>query len=160
MIDQSWYIRPSEMSESLSAGGVIVRWEGEKLLVALVLEEGNPDYILPKGKVESGEALEIAAQREIEEEAGLTELAYLGKLGVRERMDFRKRAWKVTHYYLFSTTQQQGHPTDPGHAYRCEWFPLTHLPPMFWPDQKELIETNLGKITMLASQKAEDTPDK
>ncbi len=123
-----------------------MRQEGEKLLVALVREEGTQDYILPKGRVEDGEALEAAAKREIEEEAGLASLTLLRELGVRERMDFRRRSWKITHYFLFSTSQGQGHPTDPNHMYRCEWFPIDALPAMFWPDQKELIETNRRKI--------------
>ncbi len=140
MIDETWYRCPPDAPVSLAAGGVVLRWEGARLLVALVREAGWSDYILPKGRLKAGETPEQAARREILEEAGLEELQLLGDLGVHERLDFKKTAWKVTHYFLFLTTQREGLPTDKHHAYRCEWFPLDALPPMFWPEQGALLE--------------------
>jgi 8-oxo-dGTP pyrophosphatase MutT (NUDIX family) len=149
-IDDSWYAKPPGIPESLSAGGVIVRVEAGLLLVALVREGDQPDYILPKGRVEPGEDAQTAAQREIAEEAGLEGLIYLGELGIRERMDFRKRSWKKTRYYLFTTRQKTGRPTDQSHTYHCDWFPIDRLPSMFWPEQQGLIETNKEQISRLA----------
>jgi bis(5'-nucleosidyl)-tetraphosphatase len=149
-IDHRWYHRPPGLRESLSAGGVVVRWEGERLLVALVREKDYLDYILPKGTVEAGENLQQTARREIMEEAGLGELILLGEIGVRERLNARGSSWKITHYFLFYSTGKETSPTDTKHIYRCEWFPTTALPSMFWPDQKELIQSNLEKILSLA----------
>ena len=117
------------------------------------MREGEfADYVLPKGDVVAGEAWEEAARREIGEESGLTDLVLLGELGVRERLDYLKRAWKKTHYYLFSTRQITGTPTDLEHDYRLEWFPLDALPAMFWPEQKELIVAHRALIERTLAQ--------
>ena len=149
MIDETWYRRPPGVPLSRAAGGVVVRREGERLLVALVREADWSDYILPKGSLEAGETPEQAARREILEEAGLEDLRLLGDLGERERLNFKKKAWKVTRYYLFLTEQREGRPTDTRHAYRCEWFPLDALPPMFWPEQRALLDESRPLIRRL-----------
>jgi len=152
MIDQSWYDRPVGMPEHVAAGGVVIRREGERLYFAVVGEGELSGYILPKGHVEPGEEIETAARREIEEEAGLSDLRLLGELGVRERMDFRKSSWKKTHYFLYLTEQAGGRPTDPNHDYRLHWLALDGSLPLLWPDQRELIETNRDKINELVTQ--------
>lgn len=151
-IDSTWYRRPPGVPERTSAGGAVVRWEGDTLLVALVQEGDFPDFILPKGRLEKGEEPEEAARREIAEEAGLEELCPLGYLGARERLSFDKRWWIVTHYYLYLTHQTEGDPTDTAHRYQLHWFPLDRLPTMFWPEQRELLEANRDTITRLAER--------
>lgn len=151
-IDESWYQRPPGVPESHSAGGVVVRWEENHLRVALVQEDGFPDYILPKGTIEAGEDFEMTARREIGEEAGLAGLVLLGELGARERLNARKRAWKITHYFLYYTGQHEAFPTDRIHTYRCDWFPVEQLPSMFWPEQKELLESSRETILSLAQR--------
>lgn len=148
-IDESWYEHPNnKVSERLAAGGVVVRAEGERLKVALVREAGLDRVILPKGGVEAGEDVLAAARREIEEEAGLAELEMVLKLGVRERLSYNKKRWTVTHYFLFSTAQVEGTPSDDAHDYKLEWHDLDDLPPMFWSEQRALIETNRETIKM------------
>ncbi len=110
--------------------------------MALTTEIGLNAYILPKGGVKKKETLEQAAAREIEEEAGLTDLHLVDLLGTRERLDFEKTKWITTHYFLYVTTQVRGVPTDRHHAYEVRWFPLEDLPEIFWPEQRELIESN------------------
>jgi ADP-ribose pyrophosphatase YjhB (NUDIX family) len=145
-IDDSWYTRPVGVAEHTSCGGVIARKDGPGVLIALISEPGLSAYVLPKGHLELGENLEQAARREIAEEAGIFELEMVGKLGTTERLDFHKRAWKVTHYYLFTTLQSVCRPTDPKHQYSVGWFPPDALPPMFWPEQRDLIEKNAQRI--------------
>ncbi len=157
MIDESWYRRPPGILEHTSAGGVIVRRAHGQLYVALVREGGLPAYVLPKGHVEPGEALDCAARREIAEESGLTDLTLIDELAVRERLDYQKRSWKTTHYFLFVTRQAKGTPTDSAHHSEVEWFPIDALPPMFWPEQRELIEVNRAKITGLVSRRESST---
>ncbi|MFB3040623.1 MAG: NUDIX domain-containing protein [Candidatus Poribacteria bacterium] len=149
MIDESWYKRPEGIRERTSSGGVVVRLENDKIHVALVGEIGVPDYVLPKGGVESGENLEQTARREIEEEAGLTSLKLIAKLGTRERLAYDKSCWITTHFYLFLTEQVDGVPTDAEHHYGLAWYPIDALPAIFWPEQRELIETNQDKIAAL-----------
>jgi 8-oxo-dGTP pyrophosphatase MutT (NUDIX family) len=147
MIDKSWYKRPSSvLRERTSAGGVVCRVEDGRVLVALTTELGLDVYILPKGGVKKKETLEQAAAREIEEEAGLTDLRLILLLGTRERLDYERTKWITTHYFLYVTEQVRGIPTDPNHAYEVRWFPLDDLPEIFWPEQRELIETNRSLI--------------
>jgi ADP-ribose pyrophosphatase YjhB (NUDIX family) len=145
VIDHSWYERSPDVPVRVSAGGVVVRRDRttDQLLIAVV-EEGdrpiNTGYILPKGHVEPGESIEAAARREIHEEAGLSQLHLIQKLDVCERLNLHKTAWKVVHYFLFTTTQTLGQPTDTQRAYQLHWFPLDSLPPMIWPEQRRLLE--------------------
>jgi ADP-ribose pyrophosphatase YjhB (NUDIX family) len=142
VIDQSWYVKPPGIRQDISAGGVVMRRVAGRAWVALVAEEGFSHYFLPKGRCESGEDLHTTALREIEEEAGLTNLKYLKELGVYERLNYTKKAWKVIHYFLFEALDRTSRPTDTRHAYRCDWFPLDALPSLLWPEQEEI----LGKL--------------
>lgn len=149
MIDDSWYQRPPNLPESISAGGIVVRLDRDKIWVAAVEEVRKSDatkYVLPKGHLEAGETIEEAARREIEEEAGLTDLTLLAELGVLERLDFKKRSWKITHYFLYQTQQVEGKPTDLHCDYSLNWFPLDEIPAFFWPEQQKLIESNRDLI--------------
>ncbi len=116
------------------------------MLVALIRGDGLPDYLLPKGGVEADESDEQAARREIEEEAGQTDLVFVADLGARERLSYDRDRWQVTHYFLFRANEIGGLATDTTHAYRTEWFPIDDLPQMFWPEQRSLIEDNLVAI--------------
>ncbi|NEP00746.1 MAG: NUDIX domain-containing protein [Symploca sp. SIO2E9] len=155
MIDESWYHRPLAVPEETSAGGVVARLENNQIYIALVRENRGVEYVLPKGHVEANESLEQAAHREIEEEAGIANLQLITELGVRERLDFSKRRWKKTHYFLFTTKQVEGNPTDPDLEYELHWFPLEQLPFLFWPEQQELIETNHTQIVELVGKYSE-----
>ncbi|MBD2579955.1 NUDIX hydrolase [Oscillatoria sp. FACHB-1406] len=148
-IDDSWYQRPLGVRESISAGGIIAREDSGTIYIAAVREASkvkNAAYVLPKGRLEAGETIEEAARREIAEEAGLTDLTLLAELGILERLDFRKRSWKIIHYFLYRTAQIEGKPTDTTIDYQLHWFPLDELPPFFWPEQRQLIEKNMELI--------------
>jgi 8-oxo-dGTP pyrophosphatase MutT (NUDIX family) len=144
VIDESWYVRPtSGVKDRTSAGGIIVREDGQgKVWLALTRGEGSiASYILPKGGVDPGESIEEAARREIEEEAGFSDLTLIAPLGSQERLSFDKRRWITTHYFLFSTAQTDPRPTDPHYPYVTEWFLLDdELPPLFWPEQAALVQ--------------------
>ncbi len=152
MIDESWYKRPPGVSDRTSSGGIVVRIADDQIYVALVGELGLTERVLPKGGVEAGESLEAAARREIEEEAGLSSLELIEKLGVRGRLSYDRVCWITTHYFLFVTEQVEGNPTDVEHHYELAWHPIGKLPAIFWPEQRELIETNRDKIVGLIKQ--------
>jgi len=63
----------SNYHELAAAGGVVVDNEGHVLWI-----QRNGKWDLPKGKLESGESLEEAAVREVEEETGITHLTITG----------------------------------------------------------------------------------
>ena len=146
-IDQSWYSKPPGIRDRIGSGGVVVRADGDRILVALVREGDWPDYVLPKGGVEEGESLVTAARREVHEEAGLEQLHLIQKLGVLERLTYTKDFWQVIHFFLFHTNQIDGTPTDTKHQYGVSWFPIDDLPAFIWPEQRELVVANQELIT-------------
>ena len=124
---------------------MVVRVDRGKILVALIRDRGDHEFVLPKGGVEVGETLEEAARREIEEEAGFRQLALLGDLGVGERLGGKKVVWQKTHYFLFLTTEVTGKPTD-RRDWEVKWFDLDRLPELYWPEQERLVRGGREKI--------------
>jgi len=145
-IDASWYEKPPDVDEHCCAGGLVARREGERILIALGGQTGYATRIIPKGHVENDEDIEAAARREIEEEAGFTDLRLLDKLGVRDRLDYHKEAWKRTHYFLFLTRQREAQPTHDERHPPPTWHELDDIPPLFWPEQQALIDENRERI--------------
>ncbi|HEO71352.1 MAG TPA: NUDIX domain-containing protein, partial [Candidatus Hydrogenedentes bacterium] len=145
-IDERWYTRPDGMTrERHAAGGVVVRIERGNLRVALVREIDSDGavldgYVLPKGGVQPGENLETAARREVHEEAGLADLVRLGEFVTLERQDSKRAYWAFNHYALFVTNQVSGDILDKDHHFDFGWFPLEALPPMFWPDERRMLQ--------------------
>ncbi len=147
-----YYTRKPGLTDRRGAGGVVVRVDGGTVLVALIKETevGDKHYVLPKGGIEPGEKLHAAALREIEEEAGLTELHHLMDFGDFERESFDGRYWQVSHYALFFTRQREGVILDTEHHFDFGWFPIDALPPLFWRDEQEMIQANRDRIVALA----------
>jgi len=139
VIDESWYMKPEGVPVHEAAGGIIVRPDEGRLMVAFIREEDFTTLVLPKGHVDPGESPEEAALREIEEESGLNHLRFICPLGIRERLNFARTSWKRTHYFLYTTGQVDARPTDPNHPHGPVWHPLDDLPEMMWPEQHDLI---------------------
>lgn len=148
--DESWYRRFSGHRHRIGAGGAVVRRTDSGVLVALIkeVEIGDDYYVLPKGGVEPGEELEVAAQREIREETGLADLTYLGFLGTLDRCNFKRTYWQTSHYGLYRTEQVEGGLTDPDN-YGLAWFSFDELPAMFWPDEERLLKSKSAWISGL-----------
>ena len=151
-IDDSWYQKPDGIPDGRTAGGVVVRVDGDRILVALARELEYEDYVLPKGHLEGDESLEEAARREIEEEVGVSDLEMVMLLGVKERLNFEKTEWKTTHYFLFSTQQVDATPTHDTQHKEMHWVPLTPTPTLFWPEQRDLVEEHRERIVALVSR--------
>ena len=83
-----------------AAGGLIVRRQAGQLEVALVHRPMHQDWSYPKGKLEEGETLEDAAQREVLEETGLV-CRLLRFVGHTDYID-RKGRPKVVAYWVMS----------------------------------------------------------
>lgn len=90
-----------EIVREPTAGGVVVRRNKGELEV-LLIQDAKDRWTIPKGHIEEGETAQETAQREIGEEAGLTQTkihAWLGKIHFRyRRMD--KLVLMTTQIYL------------------------------------------------------------
>jgi 8-oxo-dGTP pyrophosphatase MutT (NUDIX family) len=148
-----WYYRkPANVKHRTGAGGVVARLDaGNRILIALIRDRGDHEYVLPKGGVELGETLETAAVREINEEAGFSNLKLLGDLGTGERLGGKKNVWQKTHYFLFLTDELKGRPTDQ-RDWEVHWHDLDRLPSLYWPEQERLVQTNREKIIDLVTR--------
>lgn len=114
----------------LSAGGVVVRQNDSHWLVALLKTEHKRGqvWVLPKGHVElaSRERIADAAQREVQEEAGLSDVAVKNQLGVT-RFTFQAEGTmvaKTVHYFLMITSQEQLTPQKEEGLLEAAWFPI------------------------------------
>lgn len=95
--------------EQISAGGVAFRHYAEQLQVALISVNPSRRWQLPKGIIDDGETPEIAAVREVREEAGIeTEI-----LDLIEKIEYwyvgdnrgeRVRFHKFVYFYLMKYT--------------------------------------------------------
>lgn len=144
-IDESWYTRPEGVPEVVGCGGVVLRATPERLYIALV-QDFPGTFVLPKGRAEPNESREETAVREVREETGLSDLQLVGKLGIRERLNFFKTEWKVTHYFLFLTENEiPGETLEDRHSH-LRWGSLTTLDSIFWPEQRDIVAENTQKI--------------
>jgi 8-oxo-dGTP pyrophosphatase MutT (NUDIX family) len=138
---------PKNLPETVSAGGVVTKVEDGKIFVGLLREANFKKWLLPKGHVKRGEALENAARREIEEELGLTKVEMVCKLGVIERESFEGDEWKTIHFFLFiQRAPEEFLPKDQEKIYHPGWHSLDNLPKMFWGGQERLLKASIEKI--------------
>src|SRR3954451_10542950 len=148
-----YYQKPANAKLRTGAGGVVARVEDRDVLIALIRDRGDHEYVLPKGGVEAGETLEQAATREIKEEAGLRKLTLLTELGIGERLAGKRNVWQKTHYFLFLTDQIKGQPTD-RRDWEVNWFDPHRLPAMYWQEQERLIVAQRDRIVELVRSAA------
>ena len=92
------------MSRIVQAGAIAFKIADEAILILCVRAKKTPtDWIFPKGHIEPGETAEVAARRELEEEAGVS-----GELvGPAGSLDFQSGDEMVTvEYYLIRFTNE------------------------------------------------------
>lgn len=89
------------MLRELSSGGVVIFGN-----TILLLKKYNGDWVLPKGRVEEGEKLHIAALREVFEESGVKAkiIKYIGKANYKyKNMQEDKTVSKTVYWYLMES---------------------------------------------------------
>jgi 8-oxo-dGTP pyrophosphatase MutT (NUDIX family) len=101
---------PPQTDVVQAAGGLVVRREGGILEIAIVHRPVQHDWSFPKGKLEPGETLDVAALREVREETGLT-CDLLRFIGHTEYVD-RKGRPKTVAYWIMSTSGGRFSPND------------------------------------------------
>ncbi|MBN2080719.1 NUDIX domain-containing protein [bacterium] len=104
----------SFISHTCCGGVVLDALEKDCRIVLIEVDKGRrPQWLLPKGHVESGEPYEDAARREVSEETGIAVknlqiLAYLGKIDYSfppvPRQELHR---KTVHFYLMLAHDKQ-----------------------------------------------------
>lgn len=87
-----------------AAGGIVQNQEKE---ILFIFRRGKWD--LPKGKIEKGETVELAAQREIEEETGVKGLKFKKKIHTTYHtyQEAGKDILKISHWFYFLSDSKQ-----------------------------------------------------
>ena len=130
------YPRPA-----LTVDAVVFAFDDQDIKVLLIQRALAPfagKWALPGGFVHMGESLETAVRRELQEEAGLTNifLEQLYTFGEPHR-DPRGRTVSVAYYALVKLADHQlAASTD---ARDAAWFPLADLPPLAF-DHEKIVE--------------------
>lgn len=102
------------MNKELSAGGIIFKRDGARILFLVIYSKRNKIWGFPKGRLESGETEKEAARREIKEETGLDDLHLIEGFKEKvmyeiesERAPFKgERIEKYATYFLYETKKQ------------------------------------------------------
>ncbi len=110
----------------VQAAGGLVTTPNQNVL--LIFRRGKWD--LPKGKLDDGEALDVCAVREVEEETGLSNIHLKEKLLVTYHTYYEKgvHILKETHWYLMSVqNEQELIPQTDEDIEKCEWISFENL---------------------------------
>jgi ADP-ribose pyrophosphatase YjhB (NUDIX family) len=136
------------MRKTVSGGGVVINSEGQVLVVS---QHGN-SWSLPKGHIDPGEDVRAAAEREVKEESGISNLEYVRDLGKYERYMIGKNGgedtteWKLIIIFLYTTDQQELLPEDPDNP-EARWVnPDEVVDLLTHPKDKEFFQSKLGEI--------------
>ena len=105
-----------------SAGGVVFRMDAGVPLF-LLIRDSYANWGFPKGHVESGEAAEDAALREVREETGLHGLELRGLIDTIDwYFRFRGRLiHKACHFFLMETRESTTSPQRAEGITACQW---------------------------------------
>jgi 8-oxo-dGTP pyrophosphatase MutT (NUDIX family) len=110
-----------------SSGGVVYRKVGDDAYdVAIVYRKRHDDWSLPKGHIEEGETKEVAALREVKEEAGLdARIAEpLGGIVYFYRRRNGDLVRKTVYHFLMEATAGE-FPSPTWEITESRWVPIT-----------------------------------
>ena len=127
---------PSQTDVVQAAGGLIVRRRGGLLQMVVVHRPEQQDWSFPKGKLEAGETLDVAALREVWEETGMT-CELLRFIGHTEYVD-RKGRQKTVAYWIMAATEGTFSPNEEVDELR--WLDLDEASRLLsYPRDQELV---------------------
>lgn len=137
-----------EIVREPTAGGIVFRRNKQDEIEILLIQDAKDRWTIPKGHIEEGETASQTARREINEEAGLSEvdmLGWLGKIHFRYRR-IDKLVLMTTQIYL---VRAKG---DTNAIQKEEWMNgIKWLP---FSEALDLIEyEDIGKLMLLAMKR-------
>ncbi|MFH1354361.1 MAG: NUDIX domain-containing protein [bacterium] len=161
MINPRPHYNRRPIRREISAGGVAARQENGHWLVVILKTEHKrgPVWVLPKGHVEpkAGETVSNAARREVQEEAGLSDLSVKEQLGVT-RFSFQAETAlvkKTVHYFLMITNQVRLTPQAEEGLLEAVWQPIDKAINMLAYDtDQEIVER--ARERLLGKEKRSD----
>lgn len=118
-------VNPDTGRVEISAGGVVFRRDNDGKIHFALIKDGYGKWTFPKGHIEEGESLEIAALEEVKEETGLRDLAIRGPLGTNILQVNPKQGQayeKPVHYFLIETTDTELTPQEAPEITDASWF--------------------------------------
>ena len=96
-----------------AAGGIVYRDRPDGARqVAVIHRPRYNDWTLPKGKVDSGETIHKAAEREVEEETGFKVKRQGGSVIAQNSYHDRKGRTKIVYYYFMTPIGGEFRPND------------------------------------------------
>lgn len=121
--------------------------EAETLKVMLVERDVEPfagEWAIPGGFVRSDETLMAAANRELSEETGITNV-FLEQLFTFGDPGRDPRGWVVSVAYYALVAPEKHRIVATTDARQAQWFGVDSLPPLAF-DHSEILQTALGRI--------------
>lgn len=98
-LKKDWGVFTRNFEVIVAAGGLVLNEKKEVLFIFR-----NNKWDLPKGKVETGETIETAAIREVEEECGISNLTLKEKINITyHTYNWDGLKLKETHWYLMES---------------------------------------------------------
>lgn len=138
------------VEEPVSSGGVVYRWDQERLEVVLCGRDEPVRWSLAKGTPDPGETLEETALREVQEETGL-EPVIEDKIRSIDywfsNKDNEVRYHKTVHFYLMKAIGGHTSLHDPEFDV-VEWFPYEEaLTRLAYPNEADVLRQAFDLIS-------------
>jgi len=134
------------MKNITSAGGVVFFNNS-----ILLLKKINGDWVLPKGRMESGETLEETALREVKEESDVKAniVEYLGdiKYTFRNSWSHNETTLKTVYWYLMRARSFDCHPLKTEGFVEAKFIHINNVEEKArYADERQIISLAVGKI--------------
>lgn len=138
-----------EMTTEWAAGFILYRDANERREYLIVKNRGGGAWGFPKGRLEPGEAPEVAACREVAEEVGITQLEPVDGFEELLRYRFRRGGETVDKkVVLFLARTEETGEALPGEIQAICWLPYGEaLEQITHAEQRELLRRGEAALT-------------